>query len=121
MKTGGPIIHHLYSDFNVLNNGIEDKRFINIIGRKHFYKNTIKVKHEIYNKSDDIYIWYIYEDKHYVDVWHSENEDGYNDYTISFIIQLPITLFYNRQTPKSIRKLVLTNSHKIKIEWGELY
>jgi hypothetical protein len=118
MKTGGPIIHHLYRNFNVLNNGIEDKRYTNIIGRKDFYKNTVKVKHEIYNSSDDIYIWYIYDNKHYVDVWHCD--DDYDGYIISFIIELPLAVFYNKQSPRYIRKLVLSKSNKINIKWGIL-
>jgi hypothetical protein len=117
----GPILHHLYTKFNVLNNGIEDRRFRNIIGRKELYRNTVKVKHEIFNNSDDIYIWYIYDNKHYVDVWHSDFDDDINEYTICFIIRMPVSLFYNKQTPKTIRKLVLSNSDKIDIEWGTLY
>lgn len=116
IKYGGSIIHYLYTQFNILNNGIEDKRFTNIIARKDKYRNTIKIKHEIYNKSDDIYIWYIYDDKYYVDVWHRDPDE---EYSIALIINMPIPLFYNKQTPKGIRKLVLSNSQKINIEWGK--
>jgi hypothetical protein len=118
ISTKSPIVYHLYKEFNIINNGIEDKRYENIIRKKHIYKNTIKISREYYNDHEEIFIWYIYNDKYFVDIWYCDVDDEDENFAISLIIELPLQIFYNEQTPFYIRKRVLENDKQIKMIWS---